>query len=196
MIGAISLMRRRHDIGPEQFSRHWLDVHGPLVLMMPGLQRYQQAHVIAALSAPARVMAVDGFAQLFFRDVAARTVAYASAELAACDRDSPLFIGLVTRLVTEPEELIAGRGAVKLMLLYPPGEAPDTAALRGPAGLVGATLHAVRSQGAAPHSAVAELVCPLCALAEMWFADEAAARAAAARFPNTGTYLVREHEFI
>ena len=56
MIGAISLMRRRHDIGPEQFSRHWLDVHGPLVLKMPGLQRYQQAHVIAALSAPAREM--------------------------------------------------------------------------------------------------------------------------------------------
>ena len=196
MIGAISLMRRRRDIGREQFARHWREVHGPLVCAMPGLRRYQQAHVVAELSAPAEVFAVDGFAQLFFESVQARAVAYASPELAACDRDSPLFIGEVTRAITEITDLSAGRGAHKLMVLAPPGEPTDKMAVRGLAGLAGGQWHAVTSQGAAPNSVVAEFVCPLKAIAELWFADDGAMRAAAGVLKNCAVYAVREHEFI
>lgn len=196
MIGAISLMRRRPDIGREQFSRHWRDVHGPLVCKMPGLERYQQAHILAELSAPARVLAVDGFAQLFFASVAARAVAYASAELAACDVDSPLFIGAVTRAVTEISDLGTGRSGHKLMVLLPPGEPTGVDAVRGLTGLVGGQWHDVTSQGAAPNSVVVEFLCPLKALTELWFADDAALRAAADVLQNCAVYHVREQEFI
>ena len=196
MIGAISLMRRRRDIGREQFQKHWLDVHGPLVCAMPGLQRYQQAHVAATLSAPAEVMAVDGFAQLFFASMADRAVAYGSAELAACDRDSPLFIGAVTRAITDISDLSAGRSGYKLMVLLPPGEPFDISAVRDLPGLIGGQWHRVLEQGAAPNSVVAELDCPLRALAELWFADPSGLRAAAGLCRNAAVYAVREHEFI
>lgn len=206
MIGAISLIRRRRDISQAQFQKHWLDVHGKLVCAMPGLQRYQQAHVIATLSDPAEVMAVDGFAQLFFASVAAPTIAYASPELAACDVDSPLFIGQVTRAITDISSIgpiysiRPGRSAHKLMLLLllllPPGEPLDSATIQALPGLAGGQFHRVLEQGAAPNSVVAELVCPLRALAELWFTDEAALRAAAASCHNAAAYAVREHEFI
>ncbi|MSP04961.1 MAG: EthD family reductase [Acetobacteraceae bacterium] len=196
MIGAISLMRRRRDISQAQFQKHWLGVHGPLVCAMPGLQRYQQAYVTATLTAPGEVMAIDGFAQLFFASVEARAIAYASPELAACDRDSPLFIGQVTRAITEISPVGSGRSAHKLMLLLPPGEPLDIATIQTLPGLAGGQFHRVLEQGAAPNSVVAELPCPLRALAELWFTDEAALREAAVRCHNAAAYAVREHEFI
>lgn len=96
---------------------------------MLGLKRYQQAHVVAELSAPATVMAVDGFAQLFFESVQARAVAYASAELAACDVDSPLFIGAVTwRLPRLPIWARAGAGTADAGAA---GDGRDVADVRG-----------------------------------------------------------------
>ena len=196
MIGAISLMRRRPGISQAAFGKHWRDIHGPLVCAMPGLRRYQQAHVTETLSDPASVLAVDGFAQLFFESVAARAVAYASPELAACDRDSPLFIGQVTRAITEISDLGAGRTAHKLMLLLPPGEPLSESAIAALPRLAGGQFHAVREQGAAPNSVVAELHIPLRAIAELWFTSDAALRAAALTCKNTAAYAAREHEFI
>ena len=196
MIGAISLMRQRGDISQDAFQKHWLAVHGPLVLAMPGLRRYQQAHITAALSIPAEIMAVDGFAQLFFASVEARAIAYASPELAACDRDSPLFIGAVTRCITEITDLGPGRTPHKLMVLLPIGEPLGANELAALPGRAGGQFHRVTSQGAAPNSVVATFICPLRALAELWFTDESALRAAAVICKNAAVYAVREHEFI
>lgn len=196
MIGAISLMRRRPDIDRAAFQKHWVEVHGPLVCKMPGLRRYLQAHVTAALSAPARAMAIDGFAQLFFTSVAERAVAYASPELAACDRDSPLFIGQVTRAITEMTEFCARAGTTKLMLLFPRGEVAQEKDLRALPDLSGGILHRVTDQGRAPNSVVADLICPLDFIAELWFTSPAALHDAAAVFPRAGAYAVHEHEFL
>ena len=43
---------------PDEFDRHYLDVHGPLVLKIPGLERFEGARFAAAL---------DGGEQTFFR---------------------------------------------------------------------------------------------------------------------------------
>ena len=195
MIGATSLMRRRDDIDVERFRRHWLAVHGPLVLRLPGLRSYAQSHVVAALTPGARAMAIDGFAELAFDSVAARAAAYGSAELAACDRDSPGFIGAVTRLVTDATVMIprpVNAELSKLVVLFPPGVAADRAALEQsqPHGLI---WHHVLEQGRAPNSAVPELHCPVAALAEVWVA--AGATIAAIGTDLAGVFSVIEHRF-
>ena len=149
---------------------------------MPGLRSYAQGHVVAALTPVARAMAIDGFAELTFDSVAARAAAYGSAELAACDRDSPGFIGAVSRLVTEATVVVPrpeAAGVAKFVTAFAPGAAgdaaPDRAAIErlGPLGLV---WHEVLEQGRAPNSAVAELLCPVVALAEVWVSDGGAGR--------------------
>lgn len=195
MIGAISLMRRRDDIDAVRFRRHWLDIHGPLVCRLPGLRSYAQSHVVAALTPAARAMAIDGFAELAFDSVAARAAAYGSAELAACDRDSPGFIGAVSRLITDAAVVIPRPNTpdlTKLVILFPPGAPADRAALEhsGPRGLI---WHEVLEQGRAPNSAVPELPCPVAALVEMWVSGPATTAAIGAE--QAGIFSVIEHRF-
>jgi uncharacterized protein (TIGR02118 family) len=198
MIGAISLMRRRDDIDAAQFRRHWLDIHGPMVCRMPGLCSYAQSHVSAALTLTARAMAIDGFAELAFDSVAARAAAYGSSELADCDRDSPGFIGSVSRLITEAETVVPRPdtpGLAKLMVLFPPGKQADRGALEQCAlqrsgGLI---WHRLLEQDRAPNSIVPELLCPIAALAELWVADAVTAEAIGA--DQAGVFSVVEHRF-
>jgi len=195
MIGAISLIRRRDDIDAVRFRRHWLDIHGPLVCRLPGLRSYAQSHVVAALTHAAHAMAIDGFAELAFDSVAARAAAYGSPELAACDRDSPGFIGAVSRLITDATVVIPRPDTpdlAKLVILFPPGVPADRAALEqsGPRGL---TWHRVLEQGRAPNSTVAELHCPIAMLAEVWVSGPVTATAVGA--DEAGLFSVIEHRF-
>jgi|HubBroStandDraft_1064217.scaffolds.fasta_scaffold646574_1 uncharacterized protein (TIGR02118 family) len=195
MIGAISLIRRRDDIDAVRFRRHWLDIHGPLVCRLPGLRSYAQSHVVAALTHAAHAMAIDGFAELAFDSVAARAAAYGSAELAACDRDSPGFIGAVSRLITDAAIMIPrpdSADLAKLVILFPPGVPADRAILErsGPRGLI---WHQVLEQGRAPNSSVPELPCPVVALAEMWVGGPITTAAIGAE--QAGVFSVIEHRF-
>jgi uncharacterized protein (TIGR02118 family) len=203
MIGAISMMQRRPDVAPAEFRRHWLDIHGPLVCQLPGLRRYLQSHVVASpLTSPlAREFGIDGFPQLWFDSVEARAAGYGSPELAACDRDSPDFIGRVARLVTEPRTVVAPPdepAAAKLILLHLDATKVDDGALAGLPGLHGYVRHQVLDQGPAPRSAVAYLdIARVAVLIELWF-DDTAAQAAAAEavaMPSVATYVVEEHHF-
>jgi uncharacterized protein (TIGR02118 family) len=215
MTGAVSLIRRRDDIDAGRFSRHWLDVHGPLVCRLPGLRSYAQGHVVAALTDAARDMAIDGFAELAFDSVAARAAAYGSAELAACDRDSPGFIGSVSRLITDAEvvvprpdasSLTKPPGLTKLVILFPPGVAADRGALeqsvrRQPLG--GLIWHHVREQGRAANSAVPELLCPVAVLAELWVGRPVTAEAIGVAQAGVSSFAfsvavfsVREHRLL
>ena len=205
MIAAISLMRRRDDVTLTAFRRHWLDVHGALVCGFPGLRSYVQDHVIASptTNAPARGMRIDGFPILWFDNDDDRLRAHQSAEMAACNVDSRLFIGAVSRVICEqrivvPQARDAGR--VKVIALLP-GEAADDAALeRYPAhvrelpGLRGLLLYRVLQQGPAPNSTIPHLPVSTAGIAELLFASLvdlecalAGNDAAAARF------VVEEH---
>ena len=82
------------------------------------------------------------------------------------------------------------------MLLLPPGEPLNETTIRALPGLAGGQFHTMREQGAAPNSVVAELHCPLRALAELWFTDADALHAAAITCKSTAAYAVREHQFI
>jgi uncharacterized protein (TIGR02118 family) len=208
MIAAISLMRRRDDVPLVAFRRHWLDVHGPLVCRFPALRHYVQDHVITspACNAAAREMRVDGFPILAFDDDAHRLRAHESAAMAACNVDSRLFIGAVSRVICEPEVVvpIAPEACPIRLITLLPGEAADDAALdryaasvREMLGLCGLLAYRVLQQGPAPNSTIPHLPVSVAGIAELAFGslvelEEAVAATddAAARF------VVEQHRLV
>jgi uncharacterized protein (TIGR02118 family) len=195
-------MRRLDHVDLTRFRRHWLDVHGPLVCRFAGLRRYVQCHVIESpvMNAPARAMRIDGFPILFFDTDSDRSLAHGSPEMAACNVDSTLFIGAVSRVITEPEPLApldATRGRISLLALYP-GDgamADHLSFLRGVPRLRGLTRYHVREQGRAPNSTVPHLPVTLAGLAQAWFdslVDLEEALATQDR-DDLATFVVEEH---
>jgi len=182
MIAAISLMRRRADVTLAAFRRHWLDVHGPLVCKFAGLRHYVQLHTIEspAMNGPARDMRIDGFPVLMFDNDADRVRAHGSPEMAACNVDSRLFIGAVSRVICERRVMVAvapDAGRIRLLALLP-GEAADDVALeryieevRSCPGVRGLVQYRVLQQGAAPNSTIPHLPVSVAGIAELSFAS-------------------------
>jgi uncharacterized protein (TIGR02118 family) len=167
MIAAISLMRRQDVVGLARFRRHWLDVHGPLVCAFAGLRSYVQCHPVRSpvMNERARAMRVDGFPILFFANDEDRKRAHGSPEMAACNVDSRLFVGAVSRVIADVETLVSTESSlarVSLLTLYPEGAAADDVGrdadrLAGLDGVRAMARYRVREQGAAPASTVPHL---------------------------------------
>lgn len=167
MIASISLMRRQDQVTPGTFRRHWLDVHGPLVCAFPGLRAYAQCHPIASpvMNERARAMRIDGFPILFFDNDTDRMKAHGSPEMAACNVDSRLFVGAVSRVIVDVETVVpaeSGTGRISVLMLYPADTAPgaadtDLARMAVRPGLRALARYHVREQGAAPASTVPHL---------------------------------------
>lgn len=139
-----SLMRRRHGVSLDEFRRHWLDPHGPLVCRFPRLRRYSQNHI----AAPRGELPLDGFAELAYDTDASQEATTRSPEMAACDRDSPLFIGSVLRVVCTDRVILPPpaevTGAAKQITVFAgqaeaaaPALAEYRAATSKAAGLIG-----------------------------------------------------------
>lgn len=205
MIVVFSLMRRRDDVSLGEFQQHWLDPHGPLVCRFPRLRRYSQNHVIAADGA----VPLDGFAELAYDTDADQEAATGSPEMAACDDDSPLFIGSVLRVVSTdrvilppPPDDAKATKQIAVLTGRPETVAPILAeyrnAVRNVAGLIGLVeYHPLRQRG--PRSKVAVLDVPVAAIVALWFADEQARSHGTMnpdRMPSVHAYRVREHRFI
>jgi len=212
MIAAISLIRRRPDISLEQFRAHWLHPHGTMTAELPAARRYVQHHPIDApgTNAYARHLGVDGIPELWFDDIAARTIAYTSPRIAECNVDSENFIGAVSRLVAEPRVVVEAPEdeSVARVLLMATG-APDHAwSERQEAratwlpGLVGYTSHRLIEQAAAPNSKIPEMVLSVAGIAEAVFVDEAALLAAlpelvdAQHAATTAVFRVKDYRFV
>jgi uncharacterized protein (TIGR02118 family) len=188
MIAAISLMRRRDRIDLTRFRRHWLDVHGPLVCAFPGLLRYLQCHTIDSVAANEEglTLRVDGFPVLYFDNDQDRKRAHQSPEMAACNIDSRLFVGAVSRVIADVDgDLRANQGRFSLLEIWPEGVEP------APRPVV----YRVREQGAAPNSVIPHLPIVAGAITQTWFdslvdlecAATATGESASARF------VVEEH---
>ena len=196
MIAAISLMRRQEVVPLAQFRRHWLDVHGPLVCRFAGLSKYVQCHVLdSPLTTPqARALRIDGFPILFFADDASRRLAQGSPEMDACNIDSRLFVGAVSRVSADVEEIVPrapSAGRISLLLLDP----PDLAALADAPRLRGLHHYRARGQGAAPNSTVPLLPVRVAGMAHAWFDSVVDLEEAAASWVSTarGLFVVEEH---
>lgn len=205
MIVVFSLMCRRPDVPLDEFQRHWLDPHGPLVCKFARLRRYSQNHVIA----PGGTMPVDGFAELAYDNDADQEAATGSPEMAACDRDSPLFIGSVLRVVTEDRVILRPpapeAAAAKQMTVFTgpaaaiePALTQYRAAARAAATLLGLVENiALRQRG--PKSQVPVLDVTVAAIVELWFTDAAARRHAMTqlnRVSDAPSYAVTEHRLL
>jgi hypothetical protein len=52
MIKSLSLLTRKPGITREQFVKHWVEIHAPLALGVPGLRRYVQSHIVDVRQRP------------------------------------------------------------------------------------------------------------------------------------------------
>jgi len=205
LIAAISLMRRLDTVSLNRFRRHWLDIHGPLVCAFAGLRRYVQCHVIASpvMNELARSMRIDGFPILYFVNDTDRSAAHGSPEMAACNLDSRLFIGAVSRVVSDmdADAVPATRDRlISLMVLFPDptppavieAEAERLAALPKLRGLI---RYQVRKQGRAPASTVAHLAVAVAGVMQARFDSIVDLEAALDGWDDTAgaRFVVEEH---
>lgn len=208
MIAAISLMRRREDISLAAFRRHWLDVHGPLVCAFPALRYYVQDHVIAspAMNDAAGAMRIDGFPILLFDNDDDRLRAHRSAEMAACNVDSRLFIGAVSRVICERHVVVpvmADAGRMRVVALLP-GEAADAAAMEKFVAAVqslprlqGLVRYDVRQQGPAPNSTIPHLPVATAGVIELVFPSLVDLECAmTGNVPDAAYFVVEQHRLV
>ncbi|WP_309085755.1 EthD family reductase [Chelativorans sp.] len=208
MIVSTSLIRRRGDVSLPAFREHWLDPHGPLTAKLPGTRKYDQNHVVPdaqGTNSVARRMRIDGFPMLTFDNPESRRAAHHSEEMAACNKDSLLFIGAVSRVISDVgdarEPAGAGAAIKQILLVLQMVEYVDLpAVVDGLDGIVGAINHRILEQGAAPNSAVPFIGVEVAALAEVWTRDERAVAANADRLqreaPEIATFAVYVHSFL
>jgi uncharacterized protein (TIGR02118 family) len=200
MIAAISLMRRRPDAPVTQFRRHWLGVHGPLVCRFPGIRQYMQCHVIASpvINAAAREMAIDGFPILFFDNDDDRRQAQRSPEMALCNVDSRDFVGAVSRVTADVEDVVPlapEHQRISVIALTLPGQDGTAEALRRLPRLRGLIRYHVRKQGAAANSTIAHLPVTVGDVAQAWFDGLVDLEEALAgwNMPEVGLFVVEAH---
>lgn len=205
MIASISLMRRQDRVTTGYFRRHWLDIHGPLVCAFAGLTSYAQCHPIdsPAMNARARAMRIDGFPILFFHNDADRFKAHGSPEMAACNVDSTLFVGAVSRVITDVETLVpadSSTGRFSVLALYSdPADldavTADAARMAELPGVQAVARYHVREQGAAPASTIPHLPITVGAAWQARFASLVDLECALEPWDQTGAarFVVEEH---
>ena len=92
MIKTITLLKRREDLSPQAFHRYWREVHGPLVLRIPGVVGYVQARPMP-IDGEAEY---DGLAEVWYEDVESRDAAFETPEYRAVIDDEANFLGAST----------------------------------------------------------------------------------------------------
>ena len=109
MIKIAALIVRSPELTHEQFMRHWIDIHAPLVDAVPGVRRYVQSHILGDF-APPHIPGVgaslDGIAELWFDDRAAFETAFASPEGQQLAADGALFIGKISFFIIDEKVMI------------------------------------------------------------------------------------------
>jgi uncharacterized protein (TIGR02118 family) len=110
MIKTIGLLTRKDGLTHSQFMKHWVEIHAPLALAVPGLRRYVQNHIQAERTRAditETAVEIDGVAELWFDDQAALEAAALTPEMKALHADGAKFIGRIKSYVVE-EKFIVG----------------------------------------------------------------------------------------
>jgi uncharacterized protein (TIGR02118 family) len=88
----IELVKRRPDLTPEAFHRHWEIVHGPLGGSIPQVLRYVQSHTRLAAYRDGRQPPLDGVALTWFTDTQAMRASATTPEYARTRDDEHNFV--------------------------------------------------------------------------------------------------------
>ena len=110
MIKSLSLLVRKDGMTHEQFMKHWVDVHAPLALKVPGIRRYVQSHIVDERrrpDIPPIGVDADGIAELWYDDREAMNRALATPEMRALHADGALFIGRIQSFLVEEHVVIS-----------------------------------------------------------------------------------------
>jgi len=100
MITAVTLLRRKAGMTPEEFQDYWKTRHAAVIATLPGIVRYTQSHPVAGQTGPG-VAEWDGVAELRARD------SQAFRDIGASD---------AYRMVLQDEENFLDRSATALVL--------------------------------------------------------------------------------
>lgn len=109
MIKVLSLLTRKDGLSHEQFVQHWLEVHGPLALAVPGIRRYVQSHISGTRSRAdiaESELAIDGIAELWYDDEDALHRSAATPKAQRLYADGATFIGRIKTFVIDEKEII------------------------------------------------------------------------------------------
>lgn len=88
----VAFLRKRADVSPEQFQKHWREGHAALASRVPGNRRYVQCHARLGGYQGGRAPVFDGVPMSWFDDEAAFRAAGRSAEFALTRADEPSFL--------------------------------------------------------------------------------------------------------
>jgi uncharacterized protein (TIGR02118 family) len=92
MVKAIFFFHRRQGTTPEEFRRHWLEVHGPLAMThISNLRRYIQNHTVDEEYADGEPD-LDGLVEAWVDSMAAMSETEGTAEHAFVRSDEPNFL--------------------------------------------------------------------------------------------------------
>jgi uncharacterized protein (TIGR02118 family) len=109
MVKSLSLLVRKDGMTHEQFMKHWVEIHAPLALEVPGLRRYVQSHIQEGRRRPDIPdigVAVDGIAETWYDDAEAMARAIATPQMRALHADGARFIGRIQTFVVHEHVVI------------------------------------------------------------------------------------------
>ena len=105
MIKVILLLRKRDDLSPEAFRRHWRETHAPLLAQLPGLERLTFNYALPGPDGAAPEY--DGVSEDWFASAEPMQAAFASPAGQAVFADSANFLDLAgLRMFVVEEETI------------------------------------------------------------------------------------------
>jgi uncharacterized protein (TIGR02118 family) len=113
MIKVVGLLTRKPELSHEQFVKHWVEIHAPLALAVPGVRRYVQCHIVGTRKRPdiAEIdIELDGIAELWYDDQEALARAAATPEMKRLTDDGARFIGCIKSYVVEEKQIIPPQG--------------------------------------------------------------------------------------
>ena len=111
VIKKASLLQRKPGISHEEFAKHWVEIHAPMAIGIPGIGRYTLT--IINKTSPRKNMAtydglqVDGIAEQWFRSQAGYEAYLNSPKTARLRDDGATFIGRQIDFLCEEKVIIS-----------------------------------------------------------------------------------------
>ena len=108
-VKSVAFLTRKPGLTVEAFQRHWLEVHGPIAVALPGLRRYVQCHTRRSAYDAGRVPAYDGVVLTWFDSTDAIRAVAATSEYAHVLADAGNFLapGRIPSILTREHIIVA-----------------------------------------------------------------------------------------